>query len=169
MSRDGYELRYNGTESTLALWDLAEDTVIYEFGPEDMQSDTPPDGVRVIEGGRLTGMAFEDPETGADLVTFTAEDMAFLLGMAAADREAASGVDPDWPELWLGWSADGTDWGLQSLADAFGIHDAFIWPEFAIGGDFVIARVASFQPPNLADPTDTGQVRPTRWFLAQVP
>ena len=169
VSRDGYELRYNGTESTLALWDLAEDTVIYEFGPEDMQSDTPPDGVRVIEGGRLTGMAFEDPETGADLVTFTAEDMAFLLGMAAADREAASGVDPDWPELWLGWSADGTDWGLQSLADAFGIHDAFIWPEFAIGGDFVIARVASFQPPNLADPTDTGQVRPTRWFLAQVP
>lgn len=169
VSRDGYELRYNETESTLALWDLAEDTVIYEFGPEDMQSDTPPDGVRVIEGGRLTGMAFEDPETGADLVTFTAEDMAFLLGMAAADLEAASGVDPEWPELWLGWSADGTAWGLQRLADAFGIHDAFIWPEFAIGRDVVIVRVASFQPPNLADPTDTGQVLPTRWFLAQVP
>lgn len=169
VARDGYELRYNETESTLTLWDLAEDTVIYEFGPEEMQSDTPPDGVRVIADGRLTGMVFEDPETGADLVTFTSDDMAFLVGMAAAQPEAASSDDPDWPELWLGWSADGTAWGLQSLADAFGIHDAVIWPEFAVGHDFVIARVASFQPPDPADPTDTGQVLPNRWFLARVP
>ena len=169
VARNGYELHYNEIESTLTLRDLAEDTVIYEFGPEDMQSDTPPDGVRVIADGRLTGMVFEDPETGDDLVTFTSDDMAFLMGMAAAQPEAASSGDPGWPELWLGWSADGNAWGLQSLADAFGIHDAVIWAEFAVGQDFVITRVASFQPPNPADPTDSGQVLPTRWFLARVP
>ena len=169
VARDGYELRYNESEGSLTLWDLAEDTVIYEFGPEEMQSDTPPDGVQVIDDGRAAGVVFEDPDTGAELVAFTEDDMAFLVGMAAAELRSASSGDPDWPELWVGWSADGNAWGLQRLADAFGIHDAVIWPEFAVGRDFVVVRVASFQPPNPADPTDDGQVLPTRWFLARIP
>lgn len=169
VARDGYELRYNATDSSLTLWDLAEDTAIYVFGPEEMQSDTPPEGVRVIDDGRGAGVAFEDPETGADLVMFTTEDMAFLVGMAAGELEAASGEESEWPELWVGWSADGADWGWESLADAFGIHDANIWAEFAVGRDFVIARVAAFQPSDRADPADNGQVLPTRWFLARVP
>jgi len=169
VARDGYELRYNAIDSSLTLWDLAEDTAIYVFGPEEMQSDTPPEGVRVIDDGRGAGVAFEDPETGADLVMFTTQDMAFLVGMAAGELEAASGEESEWPELWVGWSADGAAWGWESLADAFGIHDAQVWPEFAVGYDFVIARVASFQPPDPAGPTDNGQALPTRWFLARVP
>lgn len=169
VDRDGFELRYDGSREILTLWDLSEDAAVYVFGPEDMQSETPPDGVRLAGDDRAFALTFEDPETGADLVTFTADDMAFLIGMATADLEAASGVDPDWPEQWLGWSADGTAWGWQSLNEALGIHDANIWAEFAVGQDFLITRVASFQPPNPADPTDSGQVLPTRWFLARVP
>ena len=119
-------------------------------------------------------MVFEDPETGADLVTFTGDDLASLVGMTAEELEAASSGDPEWPEEWVGWSADGTAWGWESLADAFGIDDADIWAEFAVGRDFVIARVATFQ---VLDPADQSgpsvsqddQVLPTRWFIAKVP
>lgn len=169
VARDGYELRYNEAERSLTLWDLAGDTAIYAFGPAEMQSATLPDGVRVIDDGETAAVVFEDPETGADLVTFTEEDMASLVGMTAAELRDPSSGDPQWPDLWVGWSAEGTDWGWQSLADAFGIHRATIWPEFAVGHDFVIARVAAFQHPDPADPTDDGQVLPTRWFLARVP
>lgn len=169
VARDGYELRYDEAERSLALWDLATDTAIYEFGPEEMQGDTPPDGVRMVADGRGAGIVFEDPETGADLVAFTTDDMAFLVGMAAAEQEAASSGVPAEPELWVGWSADGRSWGWQSLADAFGIHDTSIWPEFAVGHDFVITRVATFQPPDPADPGDDGHFLPKRWFLARAP
>ena len=168
VARDGYELRYDEAERSLMLWDLATDTAIYEFGPQEMQGDTPPDGVRMVTDGRGAGIVFEDPETGADLVTFTTDDMAFLVGMAAAELEAASSGVPAEPELWVGWSADGSAWGWQSLADAFGIHDASIWPEFAVGHDFVITRVATFQPPDPADPGGDGHFLPKRWFLATV-
>ena len=75
----------------------------------------------------------------------------------------------------MGWSADGTDWGGQSLTDAFGIDDGRIWAEFAVGRDFVLARVATFQVPDPADragetsESQDGQVLPTRWFIAKVP
>ncbi len=172
VARDGFELRYNESEGRLTLWDLTEDTAMYAFGTEEMQSATPPDGVRVIDVGQSSAVVFEDPETGADLVTFTEEDMASLVGMTAAEVRSASSGDPEWPELWLGWSADGTAWGWKRLDDAFGIDDAVIWAEFAVGGDFVIARVATFLPPDPADETSVspdGQVLPTRWFLAKVP
>ena len=175
VARHGYELRYNEPEGGLTLWDLTEDTAVYVFGPEDMGSETPPGGVRQINDGPSVGLVFEDPETGADLVTFTGDDLASLVGMTAEELEAASSGDPEWPEEWVGWSADGTAWGWESLADAFGIDHGDIWAEFAVGRDFVIARVATFQ---LLDPADSagetsepqdGQVLPTRWFLAEVP
>ena len=169
MARDGYELRYDEAERSLTLWDLATDTAIYEFGPAEMQNDTPPDGVRLVADGRGAGIVFEDPETGADLVSFTTDDMAFLVGMASAQVDDASSGVPAEPEPWVGWSAGGSAWGWQSLADAFGIHDASIWPEFAVGHDFVITRVAAFQPPDPADAGDDGHFLPKRWFLARAP
>ncbi len=168
VARDGYELRYDEAERSLALWDLATDTAIYEFGPEEMQGDTLPDGVRMIADGRGAGIVFEDPETGADLVTFTTDDMAFLVGMATSEADAAASSVPAEPELWVGWSPGGRAWGWQSLADALDIDDASIWPEFAVGHDFVITRVATFQPPDPADPADEGHFLPKRWFLARV-
>ena len=178
VARDGYELRYNEPEGGLTLWDLTEDTAVYVFGPEDMRSETPPEGVRQINDGQSVGLVFEDPESGADLVTFTGEDLASLVGMTAAELEAASSGDPEWPEQWVGWSADGTAWGWESLADAFGIDDGDIWAEFAVGHDYVIARVATFQPPDPTNDADDqsaaaqnlgGHLLPTRWFIATVP
>ena len=174
IARDGYELRYNEPEGGITLWDLTEDTAVYVFGPEDMRIETSPEGVRQIDDGQSFGLVFEDPETGADLVTFTGDDLASLVGMTAEELEAASSGDPEWPEEWVGWSADGTAWGWESLADAFGIDDGDIWTEFAVGRDFVIARVVTFQ---LLDPADQsgpsvsqdGHVLPTRWFLAKIP
>ena len=174
VARDGFELRYDESEGSLALWDLAADTAIYVFGPEEMQTATPPDGVRQVDDGGSTGLVFEDPETGTDLVTFTERDLASLLGMTAAELEAASSDDPEWPEQWVGWSADGTDWGWERMTDAFGIDDTGVWAEFAVGSDFVMARVATFQPLDPADQSgpsvsQDGDVRPTRWFIARVP
>ena len=169
VAKDGFELRYHESEGSLTLWDLTEDTAVYVFGTEVMQGPTPPDGVRVIDDDQSSAVVFEDPETGADLVTFTEEDMASLVGMTAAELRSPSSGDPDWPEQWLGWSADGTAWGWQRLADAFGIDGGGIWAEFAVGGDFVLARVATFQVPDPANDTDEGQVLPTRWFIAKVP
>ena len=60
--------------------------------------------------------------------------------------------------LWLGWSADGIDWGWQSLPDTFGITEGEPWAQLAAGRDFVIARVETFDSPT-----------PLRWFIAQVP
>ena len=175
VAKDGFELRYHESDGSLTLWDLTEDTAVYEFEREQVQSPTPPDGVRVIDEDQSSAVVFEDPETGADLLAFTEEDMASLVGMTAAELRSASSGDPDWLELWVGWSADGTAWGWQSLADAFDIDSGRIWAEFAVGHDFVLARVATFQPPDPADTTGEtsvspdGQVLPTRWFIARVP
>ena len=166
ISRDGYELHYNEPEGGLSLWDLADGAAVYVFGPEDMQTDAPPDGVRQVDYGPSIALVFEDPDTGEDLVTFTADDLAFLFGMGSAQSDAASGNEPEWPQQWVGWSADGTRWGWESLADAFGIDEARIWAEFAVGDNFVIARVAAWEA---SDPAGVSQALPIRWFLATVP
>ena len=93
--------------------------------------------------------------------------------------------------LWIGWSADGTDWGWQSLPEAFGINEGEPWAQLAVGRDFVIARVETIispTPEELAawqaqscsgSPCSPdacsyveslyGEVPPLRWFIARVP
>ena len=83
--------------------------------------------------------------------------------------------------LWLGWSADGTDWGWQSLPDAFGITEGEPWAQLAVGRDFVIARVetvVSPTPEEIASWSESEaayeeflamEVPPLRWFIARVP
>ena len=166
VDRDGYELRYNEPEGGLTLWDLADGAAVYVFGPEDILTDTPPDGIRQVDDGPSIALVFENPDTGEDLVTFTADDLAFLFGMASAQLDTAPGGEPERPLQWVGWSPDGTRWGWQSLADAFGIDDSTIWAEFAVGQDFIVARVASWET---SDPAAVSSAQPTRWFLATVP
>ena len=93
--------------------------------------------------------------------------------------------------LWIGWSADGIDWGWQSLPDAFGIAEGEAWAQLAVGRDFVIARVETIISPTseeLAawqaescsgnpcspdacshDESLHGEAPPLRWFIARVP
>ena len=176
VAKDGYELRYNEPEGGVTLWDLTEDAVVYVFGPEDMQSDTPPDGVREIEDGQIFAVVFEDPETGADLVTFTDEDLAPVFGLSVAQLEAANSGGFEAPEQWVGWSADGAIWGWQTMVDAFDITDGEPWAQLAVGQDFVIARVEAGLVANTGSISDgqSGTLgvtfdAPPRWFLASVP
>ena len=167
VAKDGYELRANEPEGGMTLWDLSADTAVYEFGLETFLSGLP-EGVREIEQPvddehmDAVVLVFEDPETGADLVSFTREDLLSIDPVG----------DDYQPEMWVGWSADGVDWGWQTLADAFGSEgfrpdDA--WVQLAVGDGFVLARVEVF-PESSSSPSDGDYPGPeARWFIARVP
>ena len=76
----------------------------------------------------------------------------------------------------IGWSADGTSWGWQSVEDAFGVGpDA--WVELAVGDGFVLARVEVFETFAEEDfDSETGvttssgsssAISAPRWFIAR--
>ena len=178
--KDGYELRYNEPEGGVTLWNLEAGAAVYVFGPEDRQGDQPPAGVRESSDDGEFALVFEDPETGADLVIFTYEDLAPVFE-ATPDSDSAT-VDfegYEMPEAWVGWSANGSAWGWQTMADAFGIDNASVWGEFAVGGDFVIARVDATQVEVVANTDAQGDYAyasaqsgvglQARWFIARVP
>ena len=200
VAKDGYELRYNEPKGGLTLWDLEADAAVYVFEPEDALSEQPPEGVREISGGEGFGVVFEDPGTGDDLVAFTDEDLAPIF-MPATDGSTAPLTLEEFesPSIWVGWSAEGTAWGWQLMADAFGIDDGEPWAEFAVGGDFVLARVQVIEVPQILGSADgqteiattvgsdssgsassaggqagiawgtSGDPQPPRWFIARVP
>ena len=196
VAKDGYEVRYSEPEGGVTLWDLDADAAVYVFEAADVMSEQTPEGVREISDEEGFGVVFEDPETGADLVTFTDEDLAPIF-MPAVDGSTAP-LTPEAfeaPEIWAGWSADGTDWGWQLMADAFGIEDGEPWAEFAVGADFVLARVQTIQIPEFLasgqaqagtstiEGTDasgsaggqaiawgtSGEPQPPRLFIARIP
>ena len=177
VAKDGYELRYNEPEGGITLWDLSEDTAIYVFDAETAQSNMLPEGVREVEGGDDGPdlLAFEDPETGELLVSFTMEELETWVG--GDSFTVSADIRPEQPEQWVGWSADGTDWVWQTLSDAFGltgltkIDKEFTNVELAVGEDFVIARVQAYS----ADPSDTSSDdsimlsgHAPLWFIATV-
>lgn len=182
IAKDGYELRYNEPEGGVTLWDLEAGAAVHVFGPEDRQGDQPPAGVRESSDGGEFALVFEDPETGADLVTFTYEDLAPVFEAAPDTEGATLSDDPgdfEAPETWAGWSADGSAWGWQTTARAFGIDNASVWAEFAVGGDYVIARVVAATDEEVRTGANTrgdgafvslqpGE-RLIRWFIARVP
>ena len=89
--------------------------------------------------------------------------------------------EPTGVPIWVGWSADGADWGWQSLPDAFGITDGESWAQLAVGRDFVIARVETFTNsgstemasaqagPSERDEPPATEAPAARWFIARVP
>ena len=89
--------------------------------------------------------------------------------------------EPTGVPLWLGWSANGIDWGWQSLPDTFGVTEGEPWAQLAVGRDFVIARVETIvspTPEEIAswrdDPSADEEflameAPPLRWFIARVP
>lgn len=171
IEKDGFELRYNEPEGGLTLWDVTADEAVYVFDSEDMRSDEPPAGVRA-QADNFEELTFIDPDTGDDLVTFTYEELDEVVGSRTVDSEV--------PEMWIGWSADGTDWGWQTVNDAFGLGDADAQAIVAVGEDVVIAAVHVFEPLE----TDDLRRRDSaggdafvassvsgapRWFIARVP
>ena len=193
IAKDGYELRYNEPQGGITLWDLAEDSAVYVFESDDIVGEQPPEGVREVTDGGGFAVVFEDPDTGADLVTFTQEDLAAVF-MSAGDGMAVPLTLEEYepPDVWVGWSADGTAWGWQLMADAFGIESGQPWAEFAVGGDFVLARVQAIEAPQALGPVgdlavddpealgslagglavdwgDYVEPEPPRWFIGRAP
>ena len=105
---------------------------------------------------------------------------ASTIGGLPVWRDFGRISEPTDVALWLGWSADGTDWGWQSLPDAFGVTEGEAWAELAVGRDFVIARVETFVSPTAEEIASWRDDRsayeeflamdapPNRWFIARV-
>ena len=172
VAKDGYELRYGEPTGGITLWDLSEDAAVYVFGPEALAGEMPPEGVREIDDEQFA-VVFEDPDTGEELVTFTMEDLSEVFGTAY------DSADFEYPETWVGWSADGVEWGWQTATEAFGVEVGDVWVQLAVGEDFVLARVDAVE--TVVAPS-SGQedvhatseflarrTQPPRWFIARVP
>ena len=116
---------------------------------------------------------------------------AGVAGVGASETESAeqSAYDPDM--FLVGWSADGTDWEWQTLQEAFGLpeptqdENSFTEVQVAVGRDFVLAQVQTFEFPEAEFDEDLGvgagqsastsaylsapiSPSPPRWFIASV-
>jgi len=172
IAKEGYELRLNEPEGGFSLWDLATGIAVHECGPEvlwfpgwtplegDCGFTYPEDDNADVDAEVLV---FEDMRTGGELVSFTRGEL-----LPAFPLWVITGLVVDSPgegEQWMGWSADGAEWGWQTPADAFGIdpaeaNEATVW--LAVGDGFVLASVQQIDNSPPYSPS-------TRWFIAQVP
>lgn len=196
IEKDGYELRYNEPEGGITLWDLSQDAAVHVFDLDDFDEGNPlPEGVREVEVGDNDDnfddlLVFEAPDTGDDLVAFSREEL-FLGVMSVLDGPATDrAARRERPGPVVGWSADGTSWAWQTIPDAFGLaglteeENALTGVNVAVGGDFVIAQVVTYETgdirtygPDSSDAppgedsrsTSTGfSPQPPRWFITKV-
>ncbi len=116
---------------------------------------------------------------------------AGVAGVGASETESAeqSAYDPDM--FLVGWSVDGSDWEWQTLQEAFGLpeptqdQNSFTEVQVAVGSDFVLAQVQTFEFPEaefdedlevgVSRPDSTSAYlsapispSPPRWFIASV-
>ena len=76
------------------------------------------------------------------------------VGGPASQSAAYSEYDPN--QFLVGWSADGTNWQWQTLQEAFGLPErsaedgSFTEVQVAVGPDFVLAQVQTFEFPQSA-------------------
>ncbi|MDE0237497.1 MAG: hypothetical protein OXN95_09770 [bacterium] len=193
IEKDGYELRYNQPDGGITLWDLENDSAVYVFDSETIQSqaETPPEGVReVLDEEGYEMVVFDDPETGAELVAFSGEELA----AAIMEEDSAAFDEYDPHRYMVGWSRDGLDWQWQTLQEAFGLPEStqndnsFIEVRVAVGQDFVLAKLQTFEFPeadfeedfsvgisdgqsgSVSAPLTAPEIStsPHRWFIARV-
>ena len=159
--RDGYELRYDEPDGGLTLWDLGRDAAVYEFAGRRTEA---PEGARQVGTGKSYQLVFED-HNADELVRFTATDLEQLFGRCwwtsgrpnvfSTQASWAAGPFPEFRE-WIGWSADGVDWGWESIASAFNQCEAGTDISLAVGDDYVVALTRRFVRRS-ALPTTTAQ------------
>lgn len=180
-TKGGYELRMGEPDGGVSLWDLSEGVAVLEFSAKQMQAaESPPEGVsEVVEADGSVTVVFVDPDSGAELVRFTAEDLTpdtDALVAARMELFGPTGVPP----IWLGWSADGDRWGWQDAAEGFGLAagEGIAPAALAVGDDFVLARVNSFDIAEAMEMADSPDAEDSwtgppsswraRWFIARV-
>lgn len=188
IEKDGYELRYNQPEGGITLWDVENDAAVYVYDAETLQQEGEFVGVTEVEGALGLDVVFHDPETGAELVTFSDEELA----AAITEDESGSYSNYNPNEFLVGWSVDGTDWEWQTLQEAFGLPElsedanSFTEVQVAVGRDFVLAQIQTFefpevefnedidvgigegQPGSNSAPLTAPTSSPHRWFIARV-
>ena len=195
-ARDGIELRID-EDGSAVLVDTESEEILRSFSREEMEGEEPPPGV--VENGDIGddySVRIEDLETGEELITFRLED--YTISAFAGDDEASISVGSnlegftdagsesgDWfeygegtvlaegeylpPETWIGWSANGSDWGFERVTDAFGLADGEeAWAQVAIGDGFVVALVESWGAFDEGIVEESDGNPSVRWFLAQV-
>ena len=186
-AKDGYELRYDEPPGGVTLWDTGSDEAVYVYQSRLFDGPDTPLGTRQQGEGLSYRLAFDDPDSAGELVVFDAFDLQPVFGMCwwtsgrsgvlverpRAQRGWHAGTFPEfWP--WVGWSADGIDWGWQALPEAFDTCDAGADLILAVGADYVVATLQPTTPPRLAAAGDGGRSDPTpptapRLFVARVP
>ncbi len=171
-TKDGYELHRNAQTGDFTLWDLAADEAVYVFGPRSNPEGVP-EGVRDKADDGTRALIFEDPQSGHDLVAFTEDELAEVMGSHRGNGTGRSS------EVWVGWSADGAEWGWQAASEAFGIDpSSTVSVELAVGNDFVLAEVSNYGIPWTAPERSVGfnpgpaagwypAAVPRRWFIAR--
>ena len=101
ITKSGYQLRLDEPPGGMTLWDLASDAPVYELGPEALEGEAVPDGVRVTrnDDGSVT-VVLEHPETGEDLIVMvrTSSTGLTLEGPWPDLRIEELLPDFDWPE-----------------------------------------------------------------------
>lgn len=104
-----------------------------------------PEGIQIdrigYSGGRTTSAFLQGIDDLGSFSSGPAGLAAAALPAAKAKRSAPDG-SVSAGEVWAGWSADGSEWGWQSAAEAFGIDPHKVLDlELSAGGDFILARV----------------------------
>lgn len=142
-----------------------------------------PATVATFEGLHPTGMLAAGP-SGLALTAFWSLEGQLEEGAIAGLpvwRDADRMGQPTEVPLWLGWSANGTDWGWQSLPGTLGITEGEPWAHLGVGRDFVIARVETMlarTAEEIASWRDSPsayaellalEAPPLRWFIGRVP
>ncbi len=136
-SKDGYELRYDEPPGGVTLWDVSLDKAAYVFESRLFDGPSTPVGTQQQGQGLSYRLAFHHPGTQDVLVAFDAFELQPVFGRCwwtsgragvfverpVAQRGWHAGTFPEfWP--WIGWSADGVDWGWEAIPDAFDTCDA---------------------------------------------
>lgn len=186
-AKDGYELRYDEPSGGVTLWDVSLDKAVYVFESRLFDGPGTPVGTHQRGEGMSYRLAFDNPDSTDELVAFDAFDLQPVFGTCwwtsgrpgvFVQRQRVqsgwhAGVFPGfWP--WVGWSANGVDWGWQALPEAFDTCDAGADLSLAVGTDYVVALLQPSTPRRLTDADDgddSGAIPPTapRLFVAQVP
>ncbi len=180
IAKDGYQLRYDEPEGGVTLWNLTLDTAVRAYSSRRIDA---PEGVRQAGNGRSYSLTFEDLDAGDEIVTFTAADLESLFGRCwwTSGRPNVFSTQASWhagpfPEFreWVGWSANGVDWGWETVPDAFDLCESGTDISLAVGDDYVVALAHRFDPPpripnDDSDAPEAFAPAEHRWFIARVP
>ena len=113
--KHGYQLRYDEPSGGVTLWDLNADKAVYVFESRLFDGPETPTGTHQQGQGLSYKLAFDDPDTADELVTFDAFDLQPVFGRAGgppagpASSSSGKGRGGDGPRASFRSSGRGSD------------------------------------------------------------